>query len=202
MKKTFKFLAIALSIGLMAFSTKNNKTFTVVIDAGHGGKDYGAMVNSDSEKAITERVAKQIATLNQDENVVIHFTRNDDNFVSLEERTKQINNLKPDLVVSIHVSANASEAPSGMEFYVYEENNFSEKSKEFASKIEQKFVSNNYKSRGVKKAPFYILKKSEAPSVLVELGFLSNTNDYKYLTNKAEQDKIASIILDFIKENK
>jgi len=203
MKKSLKFLAIALSIGLMAFATKENpKTFTVVIDAGHGGKDHGAVVNSATEKEITKRVSDQIANLNSDKDVVIHFTRAEDDFVSLQDRTDKINSLKPDLVLSLHVTSNPNTTASGMEFYVCKDNPKADESKSFAEKIEQKFIGKNYKSRGVKEAPFFILKKSEAPAVLVELGFISNATDNKYLTDKAEQDKIAETILAFIQENK
>jgi N-acetylmuramoyl-L-alanine amidase len=199
------FLALA-AIASFAFVKPNApvaKQINVVIDAGHGGKDFGMTVNDYTEKQIVEEVTNRIMSLNNNKNIVLHFTRIDDQFISLEERINFINSLKPDLVLSLHINGNKNTTASGMEFYVCKDNVGYEKSRLLATRLEEKFTKNNsFISRGVKDAQFMILKKSEAPAITVELGFLSNENDKKYLTDKSSQDNIANTVLELISEIK
>lgn len=177
------------------------KTINIVIDAGHGGTDFGATSDATTEKKIVEQVTKKIKSLSG--NVVIHFTRNEDDFLSLNDRTAYINKLKPDLVLSLHVNSSLNNKTSGLEFYVAKDTEFFEKSNEIAAKLIDKFGTNkNLKVSNVKTGPFYILKKSEVPAVIVELGYLTNENDKKYLTDDLEQTKIARSISEFISEMK
>jgi len=74
-----------------------------------------------------------------------------------------------------------------------------EKSNDLAIKLSSEFSKNSTLTIGrIRNAPFYILKNATAPTVLVELGYLSNEEDKKYLTNEKEQDKIAENILEFV----
>ena len=94
-------------------------------------------------------------------------------------------------------------AKSGMEFYIANESIANEKSNKIANELRNKFIQNtNLKASEIKKAPFFILKKSEVPAVLVELGYMSNLTDREYLTNDLEQNKIAATIIEFISELK
>lgn len=206
MKNTFKIILALVVVGSFAFmAPKDPKTkqITVVIDAGHGGKDHGQTIDKISEKEIVEKITNKIKSQNMDKDIVIHLTRDSDEFVSLKDRTDYINKIKPDLVLSLHVNATKNSSASGIEFYINKENSNYEKSKAIAERLNEKMVKNHsLKSRGIKEAKLFILYKSEAPAVTVELGFLSNMSDRKYLTNDNEQNRITSTILEFINEMK
>jgi len=205
MKRTFQFLALLAVGACFAFALPNNeepKRVNVVIDAAHGGKDFGAAHDAFTEKQITDAIASKIRALNTDKEVVLHFTREGDEFVDLTDRVTTINAIQPDLVLSLHVNYTKQEEASGMEFYVAKEGKNSEKSTMYANRISDKFGDKGFKTRGVKTAPFYTLIKSESPAVLIELGFLSNKTDRDYLTNDENQEQIAGIVAEFLKEIK
>ncbi|MFV5695148.1 N-acetylmuramoyl-L-alanine amidase family protein [Flavobacterium sp. LB3P122] len=204
MKKTskaFLFLIPIFSLTFISSKSLEPKKINIVIDASHGGNDYGVISNSITEKKIVEQVTNKIKSLNS--NVVIHLTRSDDTFLSYEERTDFINKIKPDLVLSLHVNSSLNNKTSGLEFYVAKETEFFEKSNEIATRLHDKFSKDtNLKIAGIKTGPFYILKRSDVPAVIVELGYLTNENDKKNLINDKEQSKIAKSISEFISEMK
>lgn len=206
MRNTFKIILALVVVGSFAFinpKDSKSKQITVVIDAGHGGKDHGMIAEEFSEKEIIQKISNKIKAQNEDQDIIIHFTRTNDEFVSLKDRTDYINKIKPDLVLSLHVNAVKNENASGIEFYINKENSNYEKSKAIAEKLNEMMVKNHsLKSRGVKEARLFVLDKSDVPAVTVELGFLSNANDRKYLTDDNEQNRIASTILEFIREMK
>jgi N-acetylmuramoyl-L-alanine amidase len=195
--------AILVSLAFVKPSVKNNKQIHVVIDAGHGGIDFGATSITSSEKQIVEQITQKIKFLNKNENVIIHSTRNDDQFVSLTDRADFINKIKPNLVISLHVNQSRNIAKSGMEFYVANESLVNDESIEIANKLRTTFLQNDAVAPSeIKKAPFFILKKSVAPAVLIELGYLSNSSDRAYLTDDKQQDKIAATIISFVSDLK
>lgn len=202
MKNTFKFILSLTVFTLFAFNTPPNdpkKTINVVIDAGHGGQDNGVMIDGFSEKEIVAKITEKIRKNNTNTNVIIHLTRHDDQFISLQDRAKFINEIKPDLVLSLHVNSNKNTDASGVEFYVSPKNVTYAYAKIIAEKLNSTFITkHSFKSRGVNEANFLILRDTEFPSVTVELGFLSNKNDRSYLTSEVEQEKIANTILEVI----
>ena len=206
MKKSIPlFLAFAtiVSFAFVKPNSKAPKQRNVVIDAKHGGSDFGATSSSSTEKQIVEQITNKIKFLNKNENVSVHVTRIGDEFLSLSDRSVIINKIKPDLVLSLHVNKSSNVAKSGMEFYIANESIANEKSNKIANELRNKFIQNtNLKASEIKKAPFFILKKSEVPAVLVELGYMSNLTDREYLTNDLEQNKIAATIIEFISELK
>lgn len=203
MKNTFKLILAFVVVASFAFikpsENEPKKIINVVIDAGHGGHDEGMTVNGFTEKEIVASIAKKIKANNSNKNVVIHLTRTDDNFLSLQDRATLINELKPDLVLSLHVNGNENTNASGVEFYISPKNIMYENSKKIAEDLNSRFVNNhNLNSRGIKDANFTILKDTEYPAITVELGFLSNEKDRKYLTDGDQQEKIAATILEMI----
>lgn len=202
MKNTTKLFLILTAIVSFAFvnpKLSEPKQINVVIDAAHGGYDFGATSNSINEKQIVEQIANKIKALNKNKNVVIHFTRSSDVFVPLQERSNIANTIKPDLVLSLHVNSSKNQDKSGVEFFVYKDSKWYEESNNLAVKLSSEFAKNNSLTIGeIKNAPFYILKYATTPTVLVELGYLSNENDKKYLTDDKEQNKIAENILEFV----
>lgn len=205
MKKAVKLFLILISLTGLAFvspTDKAHKQINVVIDAGHGGFDSGAIVNHVSEKQIVDRIITKIQTFNKNKNIVIHFTRSEDKFIPLKDRTDFINTIRPDLVLSLHVNASANPNTSGLEFYVSKDSKSYEKSTVIAEKFQTKFTTSNWKVNKIKTANYHILQKSEVPAVLMEIGYLSNKKDQKLMENNTEQNQIAKKIIACIAELK
>jgi N-acetylmuramoyl-L-alanine amidase len=204
MKKTALLSLALIALISSAFIkpiAKESKPITVVIDAGHGGSDLGAKSDDTYEKVIVSQISEKIKKQNTNKNITILFTRTDDELMPLSKRTDYINSVKPDLILSLHVNSSSNHEKSGVEFYVSDKSPFFEKSSEIASKLNLALAKNNsLKVSDTKTAPLYILKKSDAPAVLVELGYLSNANDKKYLTDDAQQNEIAKNITSFLSE--
>lgn len=202
MKTKFNVLAL---LGVVVLLTANfafrpvEVKRIIVIDAGHGGKDFGADVNGLQEKTIVESIAQKIKKQNQNKNLEIVLLRDGDKFLELSERTSMINNLNPEMVISLHISANKNTDTNGIDAFVASKNEFKEKSKGMADLLLEKIANENLKKRRVSEAPFYILKNSNCPVVLLELGFLSNEKDRNYISSEKGQNEVADKILDAVK---
>ncbi|MCV9932266.1 N-acetylmuramoyl-L-alanine amidase [Flavobacterium sp. LS1R47] len=183
---------------LFAFKPLEEKK-VIVIDAGHGGHDFGAAMHGFQEKVISETIAKKIKALNKDSNLEIVLLRDGDHSMELSERVLMINNLKPDLVISLHINASKNTETNGVEAYISLNKEFYEKSKESAEKIIDEVSGENLFKRKIGEAPFYILKNSNCPAIVLEMGFLSNNNDRVYLTSETGQNEIATKILGAVK---
>ena len=182
---------------LMAFTTFPTKKL-IVIDAGHGGEDNGATNGMLTEKAIVEKIAQKIYALNKNSEIEIVLLRPDDNYITLSDRTAKINEMKPDLVVSLHTNSSKNKEENGIETVVSDKNNFLEKSTFHAENMLENFKGGDFEIRGVKNHNLHMLRNSNCPAIMIELGFLSNENDRKYLTDQNEQEKIATTILETI----
>jgi len=204
MKNSWKLFLVIAIISSFAFIPRNEpKKITIVIDAAHGGVDFGASYDSHLEKNIVDQITKKIKAQNTDANIVIHLTRSRDESVSLSDRSTFSNNIQPDLLLSLHVNASKNKATSGIELFVPKEGAFAQSSNEIALRLGSKLSENlNLKVHNVKEGQFYILKKSTAPAIIVELGYLTNDADRQYLTTEREQDRFAATILEFINDLK
>ena len=199
MKNLLKVALLLVAFATLSFISFEKETITVVIDAGHGGHDLGVNYESFSEKDLANAIAKKIEVLNSNKKIKINFTRYDDEFVALAERTNYIKSVQPDLVLSLHVNKNKNADTNGFEIFISNKSVAYEKSNELAKKLVADFEKNiPLKNRGVKTAPFWILKNSEVPAMTIEMGFLSNKNDREYITSEEGQNKIAQTILAFI----
>lgn len=193
MKNLIKFIGVALLTFTFAFTGVNKKT--VVIDISHGGEDHGVTFEDFNEKEIVFNIANKIVELNQDSDIKIIVTRNSDNFLSLEERTEMINDLKPEFVISLHANLHPDKNKNGTEIYISEKNKEKEKSEKLAYSISQSFDGDKTK---IKSANFHLLKNVEYPIALVELGFISNDEDRNKLTSEDGQTEYAHSILEAI----
>jgi N-acetylmuramoyl-L-alanine amidase len=174
----------------------------IVIDAGHGGTDLGATKDDLNEKNLISEITKKIKSLYSDSDVTIHFTRTDDEFIDLKNRTNLINAIKPDLVISLHINSSKNIDKNGFEIFITDKIDFLDENKILAGKLSSKLSKTQLKNRGLKTAPFHILKNSSCPSMVVELGFISNENDRKFIASEKGQAEIAEIILEFISDIK
>lgn len=220
------------------------ETFTVVIDAGHGGKDPGAVNGKNQEKTINLKVALQVGKLIEEncKDVKVIYTRKNDVFIELDKRSEIANKANANLFISIHTNSAKSSSAYGTETFLLgvEENrtsaNFNvavEENKAILfendyethyagydpnsseSQIIFEFMQNEYQKeslkmativqnsftnsakrpdRGVHQAGFLVLWKSAMPSILIELGFISNTNEMKYLTSQKGIEEMSNCI--------
>lgn len=220
----------------------NGKPFTVVIDAGHGGKDAGAIGSNlkVKEKVINLSVALELGRLIEEKtDARVVYTRKKDVFVSLDERPKIANRAKADLFISIHANAAVNRTAYGTETYVlgsssssmevamrenavilleddyektyegfdpnssesyimfdYMQFAYSKQSLALASAVQNQFKKMKRTDRGVKQAGFLVLKQITSPGILVELGYLSNATEERYLSKSKSRKELAKSIFD------
>lgn len=175
------------------------KIYHVVLDAGHGGKDSGA-VSKDKimlEKDFTYTIVNKMkAILEKDPRIQVHLSRPDDVKIELRERVAFAEKVKADVFISIHANSFTKDTATGSETYYYRDN-----SKELANIIQKHLVAGTgLANRGVKKEAFVVIKETSMPAVLVEAGYLSNSYDLEVLRKDENQDFIAAELVLGIKE--
>ena len=242
-------LSVFFVFGILAFFSNQslnaqNKNYTVVIDAGHGGKDPGNLGNGFKEKNIALKVALLVGEkLAKEKDINIIYTRSKDVFIDLWKRGDIANNAKADLFVSIHCDSHTSNAYGAGTFVlglrgnkknleiakrenavILLEDNFRERYKGFdpnsaesmigLSLLQEEnldkslsiasLIQNNLalklkrNDRKVKQDNFQVLRETIMPSVLVELGFLTNRNEGRYLNSKKGQEQMSKSIADAV----
>jgi len=242
-KKFFLVLPYYLLItGIFIFSPvkAQDARFTVVLDAGHGGHDPGAMSSTSREKDINLAVVLDLGMIIEQKfkDVKVIYTRKTDTYLTLQERADVVNNHHADLFICIHTNASPSPAAYGAETFTlglaktranldvamrensvilleedyrtkykgfdpksvdsyimfeFMQDKYIDKSIEFSSTIQKQFVSYCQRTdRGVRQAGFWVLHRSACPSVLVELGFISNASEERYLTSEKGQKEMAT----------
>ena len=237
-------LLMAFLFPMMLFAQRGEKISTVVIDAGHGGRDSGALGANTKEKDLNLTVALLVGDYIKKNcpDVTVIYTRERDVFVDLDERANIANRNNADVFISIHCNSTDSKSASavGAETFVlgehknaanlavakkenasilYEEDadekygNFDLNSPEayialslfqkeylnqsiqLAANIQEQFTKRvGRKDRGVQQAGFLVLWKTAMPSVLVELGFISNAAEERFLASEDGQTYMASAI--------
>ena len=196
MKKGFRIFGFFILIGIMSFSIPQEK-FRLVIDAGHGGTDKGSTFESIYEKDINLSIAKKIQSFSKGKNVEVILVREDDKEVSLKDRITMINNLNPDLLLSIHINNSLDSKANGTEIYYSKANEFYKRALNYADKIISNSVD-EIQMKGLKEANFTILKNTKCPALMVEVGFLSNMENRGFLTSDEGQQQVAMSILNAI----
>jgi N-acetylmuramoyl-L-alanine amidase len=222
----------------------------VVIDAGHGGRDAGAVGKICKEKDLNLDVALQLGQFIEDSfpYVEVLYTRKTDVFIPLNERSDYANKHNADLFISIHANAATSKIATGTETYVMGthneksnmevamrenavityENDYSskyegydpqspesfiifsllqnahlEQSLQIAARVQEELGNSPIKqNRGVKQAGFLVLWRTAMPSILVEMGYLSNEQEEKNLNKKETRKAIAYAIFRAFKNYK
>lgn len=218
---------------------KADKPFTVVIDAGHGGKDAGAVGKIAYEKNLNLDVALLTGQLIKENfpEVNLVYTRTTDVFLPLQKRADIVNQNKADLFICIHTNSAEAKAAKGVETFIlgtdkmdqnldvamrenaviklesdyqtaYQgfdpnsidsyimfelmQNSYMDQSLNFATLVQRQFVENLHREeRGVRQAAFWVLLKSACPSILLEMGFISNPEEEKYLASQKGKKEIA-----------
>jgi N-acetylmuramoyl-L-alanine amidase len=156
----------------MTHGTNTSKTFTtVVVDAGHGGKDSGAYRRyGPPEKVVTLDVARRLEAKLRESQLKTVMTRKDDTFIPLDERVAIENRQKNAIFVSIHFNDSRRRGIHGYETYYHSGN-----AQDLANRIQAKLMTIPHSAnRGIHTANFRVLRYAQYPAVLVECGFLSN----------------------------
>lgn len=183
-------IAPLFAIAFLSFKPIDKKI--IVIDAGHGGNDVGAIYDGFSEKQIVLNIASRIKQSNKvEDDYEIVLTRDSDNDATLANRTEMINKLNPEMVISLHINRSTAKESTRKGHEIFTQK--SDASKSIAAKISKKFGECNIQERDL-----HILRESKSPAVLVELGFINNTEDRKYLTSEAGQKEVAQKFTEII----
>ncbi|CAG7648766.1 N-acetylmuramoyl-L-alanine amidase [Paenibacillus allorhizosphaerae] len=186
------------------FSVKIGQTgqvkskYRVVIDPGHGGTDTGAIsVTKRNEKDFVLPLATKVAALLQKESKIeVVMTRSNDTFIELSDRAGKANEIEADLFVSIHGNSATKENVSGTETYYY-----TPQSQEFANLMHKYLLEGTgFPDRKVKKESFHVIRNTTMPSVLLEIGFLSNRSDEAQMYSESFQNQVAASIVAAIKK--
>ncbi len=183
----------------------------IVIDAGHGGEDSGAIGPSGvTEKSITLQIAKEVERMLKEAGAKVIMTRSTDTEVSpkhrqatdvdeLQARCDVANKAKADIFISIHMDSFTSREASGTTGYYYTKGSAS--SKRLAAAIQSELVSQlKTTSRGIKTCNFYVVKHTKMPATLIEVAFVSNPKEEKLLTSKKGVQKAAIGIVNGISD--
>lgn len=167
---------------------------TVVIDAGHGGQDYGAIREGINEKDINLDVARMISDILAKAGVTIVMTRDSDEFIALADRVDIASRNEADLFVSVHVNASVKPEINGLETHYYNDNSL-----DFANVVHANMINQvNKKDRGIFKSKFYVINHNHMPAILVEIGFISNDVERGELVTQDRKQKTAKAIADGI----
>ncbi len=242
------FLIMGWGSGACVASAATKRPFVLVIDAGHGGKDAGAVGQLTKEKDINLNVALALGRLVEKNcpDVKVIYTRKTDVFVTLQGRAEIANRNKANLFISVHTNSSpvGKAAPMGAETYtlgmhraadnlevakrensvITQENNYKQtyhnfdprksesyiifeflqdrnmqQSVDLARAIQRNYTSSGRKNKGVHQAGFLVLRATSMPSVLTELGFISNAEEEKFLHSQEGVATLARAIFEGFK---
>ncbi|MFJ8514684.1 N-acetylmuramoyl-L-alanine amidase [Lysinibacillus xylanilyticus] len=157
----------------------------IILDPGHGGKDPGTVMGSNSEKNITLKVSTLVKQKLENAGAKVYMTRTGDTYPTLQGRVDFTNANYGEIFVSVHVNSAANTSAQGTEtYYAISTGDMHQEDIDLGTFVNNQIVNNlNMKNRGVKETPYYVIKNMIIPSVLVELGFLTNDEDRNKMTN-------------------
>ncbi|WP_435373569.1 N-acetylmuramoyl-L-alanine amidase [Staphylococcus nepalensis] len=166
------------------------KDKTIVLDPGHGGSDQGASSNTkkhSTEKVYTLKTAKELKTLLEKEGATVNMTRSSDTYVSLDDR-----NIKGDAYISIHNDSLKSSKANGTTVYWFKDNQ-KVLAETLNAYIQKKALLTN---KGARQENFQVLRQTDVPAVLLELGYISNPTDENMITNQLHRHIVEQAVVD------
>lgn len=199
-----------------SLNAASSSRYSIVVDAGHGGSDDGVVADKLREKDATLSIALFMAEeAGRFPNLSIHLTRSKDETLSLKERIKRANALKPDCFLSLHINGGLGREASGYEVYFQgfpsdgasggaaepilrdmEANRYLNESVRLAQEIQAGLESIfPRKGRGLRDAPSPIFEGLAIPALVVETGFATNSEERKKLSQQETQRALARAIL-------
>lgn len=166
----------------------------LVLDAGHGGKDPGAIGPTGlQEKECTIYITKKCEELLKQQGITVKQTRSDDSYMGLSERAQIANKEGAKYFISIHINSADISSANGTEIYALAPGGEGEK----ISKVILNYLIDEIKltNRGIKFANFAVLRETDMPATLVEVSFISNSKEENLLRNDNFKDKVALAIV-------
>lgn len=212
--KKIKWIAVSL-IGILLLvpsyvnSIKNSQALSgvsIVLDSGHGGKDMGASYQGVDEAPLNLAIVKKLEKRLQSLGCNVVLTRKDEHDLAndtainrkkedMKKRIEIINDEKNDLLVSIHMNKYPSEEVKGFQVFYQDD-----LSKLFAQYIQENANIDLKQNKQIKKGDFYIINNSRIPGVLIECGFISNSEDRHNLNDENYQNKLVECVVKGIVE--
>lgn len=216
LKKVELFLLLLIMAGLIVLNRNLGKLVvsdkvkvsenTIVLDPGHGGSDPGKVgVNGVLEKELNLQIAMKVKEILEEKNIQVIMTRTEDEMLCSEDtdnrkredmrkRVEMINDANPILAVSIHQNSYTDPNVSGAQVFYYSE---SEEGKRMAELMQKALLEVDVNNKRAAKANdnYYLLKKTDVPTMIVECGFLSNPSEAEKLKTKEYQESVANAIV-------
>ncbi|HOQ36406.1 MAG TPA: N-acetylmuramoyl-L-alanine amidase [Acetivibrio sp.] len=192
------FIGIAAELPSRGGGLSSNRTYKVVIDAGHGGSQSGAVYGGVMEKNLNLDIAKRLDALLKKEGIQTYMTRTNDSTVSLYARSGLANSVGADLLISIHNNAGQSKVSGSMTLYYpgsgKTKGNLS--SYEFAKIVQSNLVKHlGTKDMGVIQRPnLAVLRTSNMPAVIAEVGYMSNSAELANLKTESFRQRAAEAL--------
>ena len=179
--------------------------YCICIDSGHGGNDPGKIgVAGTKEKEVNLAIALKLKKSLEKQNIRVVMTRTDDRNLAdanatnekisdMKQRVAKMNSEQPDAVISIHQNSYTDSSVKGAQVFYY---SHSEEGKAAADVMQKAMLACNAENTRQAKAndTYYLLKRTEVPTIIVECGFLSNWKEAELLITEEYQDKIAGAI--------
>jgi N-acetylmuramoyl-L-alanine amidase len=184
-------------------TVKLPKTYTIVVDAGHGGDDDGVAQGDAKEKDLALSIAKLVRDLNKNPNINIVLSRESDVKQDVKEKVSFASNKKADLFISMHINGSENSDLSGLEAYIAsEENAHIERSALMAHILVNNLQDVYPGERAVKQrtSKIWVLDQNICPAVILECGYLTNPGDKAFVSSTANQEKIARQVLRSIED--
>jgi len=187
---------------LISKSSSDNAK-TVVIDPGHGGGDSGKVgINGVLEKDINLSIALRVKKLLEAQDITVYITREDDKgfypdggdnkkMQDMKKRVEYINEINPPLCVSVHQNSFTSEKESGAQVFYHEKSESAKQAAEIMQDQLKKTLDPDNRRETKNNTSYYLLKKTECPTIIVESGFLSNWEEAEKLKDSDYQEKVA-----------
>lgn len=178
----------------------------VVLDAGHGGKDPGAIKNNVYEKTLNYNIlCVKAKCLFEQSDIKVYYTRETDKYIDLSTRAKFAAKVEADLFISLHMNSSEQATATGTEVFYSSANNQKNDSGLNSYRMGNILVDNlcasmGTKRRGTTKSDYYVVKYNAVPAVLIELGFISNEEECKKLSDEIYQEQAAQAIYQSVLE--
>ncbi|MEH7384312.1 cell wall-binding repeat-containing protein [Bacillus sp. JJ1521] len=167
---------------------------TIVVDAGHGGSDPGAIGHGLNEKDVVLDIAKRVQSKLEPIGANVVMTRESNVYVTLDQRVEIANSIGANAFISIHNNAATNQSANGTETF-WNDKYASAESKELATEIQKELIRQlGTRDRGVKEASFKVIRESTMASILVEVAFISNQNEAVKLGSPEFREKAANAI--------
>ncbi len=175
---------------------------TIVVDAGHGGKDPGAMPKYRGqmrEKDINLDIAKKVGSQLSSRGARVVMTRTSDTFLELDDRARVADRYRCDLLVSVHVDSSPKRWISGTGIFIHPQAN--SESMRIALCIASSFRRNGISCRGINRRNFAVLREHSSPGILIETGYLTNATESQRLNDSAYRNKLAAAIAEGVADH-